>query len=305
MGKNATTPRDAREQSRPGADAFISLDGGADAQETPSASKGTEAPEGSSAPGAGAPLPGHAPSRAKVAGAAVGAVLCLALALVSLGFVYPAQDGSWSLAWLFQTTEEAADVSAQGSVAPTASEDDADDGPADDAAADDGSATAGEADAAASSATGADDGAASVGSQGAPSGGASDAGGSGSSSADASQDAGTSGGASSDAGEQQPATVTISVSVSSSEVGGPVSASGSFTFEEGATAYDALCALNLSVNAQSSAYGIYVTAIGGLAQFDHGSNSGWMYSVNGASPNTSASSYVLRDGDSVSWYYVV
>ena len=84
-----------------------------------------------------------------------------------------------------------------------------------------------------------------------------------------------------------------------------MASSGTFTFAKGATAYDALCALGLSVNAQNSAYGVYVSAIGGLAQFDHGSNSGWVFSVNGTSPNKSASAYVLSDGDVVSWYYVV
>lgn len=99
-------------------------------------------------------------------------------------------------------------------------------------------------------------------------------------------------------------TVTVSVSVASSAVGNPVSASGTYTFDKGATAYDALCALGLSVNASSTSMGVYVSAIGGLAEKEHGATSGWMYSVNGAAPNYSASGYKLQDGDSVSWYYV-
>lgn len=99
-------------------------------------------------------------------------------------------------------------------------------------------------------------------------------------------------------------TVTISVSVSSSAVGNPVSSSGTFTFNKGATAYDALCALGLSVNASSTSMGIYVAAIGGLAEKEHGSMSGWKYAVNGSEPNYSAGGYELQDGDSVSWYYV-
>lgn len=99
-------------------------------------------------------------------------------------------------------------------------------------------------------------------------------------------------------------TVTVSVSVSSSAVGSPVSASGTYTFDKGATAYDALCALGLSINASSTSMGVYVAAIGGLAEKEHGATSGWMYTVNGASPNYSASGYKLQDGDSVSWYYV-
>lgn len=94
------------------------------------------------------------------------------------------------------------------------------------------------------------------------------------------------------------------VSVSSSAVGNPVSGGGTFTFSQGATVYDALCACGLSMNASNTGYGIYVSAIGGLAEKEHGGHSGWMYSVNGAVPMTACSNYVLLNGDSVSWYYV-
>ncbi len=100
-------------------------------------------------------------------------------------------------------------------------------------------------------------------------------------------------------------TVTVSVSVSSSAADGRVSGSATPTFEKGATAYDALCATGLSVSSKSSQYGIYVSAIGGLAEFEYGGSSGWMYSVNGSAPNISCGKYVLKDGDRVSWYYVV
>ncbi len=96
----------------------------------------------------------------------------------------------------------------------------------------------------------------------------------------------------------------MTVSVTSSAVGNPVSSGGTFTFNEGATVYDALCALGLSVNAHGSSYGTYVAAIGGLAEKEHGSTSGWMYSVNGVTPNTACSNYVLSNGDTVVWYYV-
>lgn len=105
-------------------------------------------------------------------------------------------------------------------------------------------------------------------------------------------------------GSQQPGYVTVTVSVTSSAVGNPVSSSGTFTFNEGATVYDALCALGLSVNAHGSSFGTYVAAIGGLAEKEHGGTSGWMYSVNGATPDKACSNYVLSNGDSVVWYYV-
>ena len=96
----------------------------------------------------------------------------------------------------------------------------------------------------------------------------------------------------------------MSVSVSSSAADGRVSGSAHPTFKKGATAYDALCATGLSVSTKSSQYGLYVSAIGGLAEFEYGGKSGWMYSVNGNTPMTACSNYVLSDGDSVVWYYV-
>ncbi len=115
----------------------------------------------------------------------------------------------------------------------------------------------------------------------------------------------SSGGSSSSQGSTDSGTVTVSVSVSSSAADGRVSGNATPTFEKGATAYDALCATGLSVTSKNSQYGIYVSAIGGLAEKDFGGSSGWMYSVNGSAPNVSCGKYVLKDGDRVSWYYVV
>jgi len=54
----------------------------------------------------------------------------------------------------------------------------------------------------------------------------------------------------------------------------------------------------------SGKYGsIYVESIAGDGEFDHGSGSGWMYNVNGWYPNYGASSYTLRDGDTLQWRY--
>lgn len=129
--------------------------------------------------------------------------------------------------------------------------------------------------------------------------------GSSSSSSGTSSSSSSSAGGSSQPGTSAPAgTVTVYVSVSSSAVGNPVSGGGTFTFNQGATVYDALCACGLSMNASNTGYGIYVSAIGGLAEKEHGGHSGWMYSVNGAVPMTACSNYTLSDGDSVSWYYV-
>jgi len=50
----------------------------------------------------------------------------------------------------------------------------------------------------------------------------------------------------------------------------------------------------------------YVSEIAGLGEFDEGENSGWLYSVNGVTPpTTAASEYELEAGDAVVWYYTL
>lgn len=77
------------------------------------------------------------------------------------------------------------------------------------------------------------------------------------------------------------------------------------TLKNGQTVFDALeaaCDKNgVSLRYQSK---IYITEIGGLAEKDCGGASGWMYRVNGTNPRKAASKYVLKDGDTVEWYYV-
>lgn len=226
------------------------------------------------------------------------ALCCVVLIVVSLGFVHPSDDGSWSLSWLFQTTEAAEEPAFAGSGSAEAA-----DAPAADDASDaaDGSADASGQDADASadgSVSSSDTGAASS-SGGSSSSSSSSSGGGSSSSSGGSQ--GSSGGSQTPSDDRRD-TVTVTVTISSDVVGGSVSGGGTFTFEKGATAYDALCACGLSVNASDSAYGIYVSAIGGLAAEG---TQGWNYAVNGVTPGMSSSYYELSDGDTVDWFYVL
>ena len=149
-----------------------------------------------------------------------------------------------------------------------------------------------------------DSGSGSSSSSSAGSGSSSSSSGASSSSSGSSSSSSSAGGSSQPSASAPAGTVTVYVSVSSSAVGNPVSGGGTFTFNQGATVYDALCACGLSMNASNTGYGIYVSAIGGLAEKEHGGHSGWMYSVNGAVPMTACSNYVLSNGDSVYWYYV-
>ena len=251
---------------------------------------------------------------------------CTILIVVSLGFVHPSESGAWSVDWIFQsvTGESVVSKDDNGSGSSTASgEASSKDSKSSDAAKDeskgsndakddsesshkesdkssdskksDGQDSKRSGDKSAAQNTGAGD-------TSNVSGGASSGGGQSSDGASSSNG----GSASSDGqgGSQESNYVTVTVSVTSSAVGNPVSSGGTFTFNEGATVYDALCALGLSVNAHGSSYGTYVSAIGGLAEKQYGGTSGWMYSVNGTTPMTACSNYVLSNGDNVVWYYV-
>lgn len=251
---------------------------------------------------------------------------CTILIVVSLGFVYPSTSGVWSIDWIIQTVtgESVVTKDSKGSGSSAASgEASSKDSKSSDAAKDeskgsndakdDSGSSNKESDKSSDSKKSEDQDGKKSGDKSAAqntgagdtpnvSGGASSGGGQ--SSDGASSSNGGSAPSGGQGGSQESNYVTVTVSVTSSAVGNPVSSGGTFTFNEGATVYDALCALGLSVNAHGSSYGTYVSAIGGLAEKQYGGTSGWMYSVNGTTPMTACSNYVLSNGDSVVWYYV-
>ena len=258
----------------------------------------------------GAASAASAPRRKALAG--VLAAACIALIIVSLGFVHLSSSGAWSIDWIARAvTGEivvAKDASVSGSttvsgkVAPkdSKSSDNAKDGSKDSKKDSKEKKSEGKGGKKSGDKSGSQNSESTGGSNvsdDSSSGGGSTAGG-GSTSNGGGASAGSQG------GSQESGHVTVTVSVTSSAVGNPVSSGGTFTFNKGATPYDALCALGLSINAHGSSYGTYVAAIGGLAEKEHGGTSGWMYSVNGVTPNTACSNYVLSNGDNVVWYYV-
>ena len=260
---------------------------------------------------------------------------CVALIVISLGFVHPSESGAWSIDWIVQTVtgESIVAKDAKGSDLTAASGEASSKDSKSSNGANDESKGSAESDSKKESESsdkesnkGSDgkksedkdgkksgekssnkktDGNQSTSQNSTSSDGAGSTPGASSSSSGASSAPDSGNASTGDQGSsQQPSYVTVTVSVTSSAVGNPVSSGGTFTFNEGATVYDALCALGLSVNAHGSSYGTYVSAIGGLAEKQHGGTSGWMYSVNGTTPMTACSNYVLSDGDNVVWYYV-
>lgn len=97
-------------------------------------------------------------------------------------------------------------------------------------------------------------------------------------------------------------TVTFSVrGLNNSYIYGP----REVKLESGDTPYSLLIRmLPGQVEATGSGSSLYVKKIAGLAEFDHGPGSGWMYAVNGVYPSqTGAGTYLLRPGDVVEWRY--
>lgn len=263
-----------------------------------------------------------APRSRRCVVASVLSAACVVLIAVSLGFVFPSESGAWSLQWVVRvfsgesaaapksTTVRAEGASAQGaSHAKSAGSSQAGDNSSkrsDDASkSGSGSQQDSSKDAKQSANNSGKSGHDSSNKNGSSqqhqssSQGTSNQGG-----GNNAQSAATGGASGGGNAQQESNQVTVSVSVTSSAVGNPVSAGGTFTFNKGATVYDALCALGVSVNASGTSYGTYVSAIGGLAEKEHGAKSGWMYSVNGSTPMIACSGYKLSNGDKVVWYYV-
>lgn len=261
---------------------------------------------------------------------------CVALIVISLGFVHPSESGAWSIDWIVQTVtgESVVAKDAKGSDSTAASgkagskDSKSSNGANDESKGSDESDSKKESESSDKESNKGSDGKKSEDKDGKKSGekssnkktdgnqstsqnstssdGAGSTPGASSSSSGASSAPDSGNASTGDQGSSQQPSYTVTVSVTSSAVGNPVSSGGTFTFNEGATVYDALCALGLSVNAENSPlyHGVYVKAIGGLAEYEHGGTSGWCYSVNGSQPMTACSNYVLSNGDNVVWYYV-
>lgn len=88
---------------------------------------------------------------------------------------------------------------------------------------------------------------------------------------------------------------------------GIILSTSTIEFNKGESVYDVLkrscSAAGIPMSARNSSMGIYVEGINGLFEFDCGGTSGWMYSVNGTTPNHSCSEHTVKNGDNIVWYY--
>lgn len=80
-------------------------------------------------------------------------------------------------------------------------------------------------------------------------------------------------------------------------------------FSDGQTAWDAFLSAaqdaKLQYESEGTGESAYLTGIGNLYTGDAGDMSGWVFEVNGASPDVGCGQFTLEDGDEVVFRYVV
>lgn len=81
-----------------------------------------------------------------------------------------------------------------------------------------------------------------------------------------------------------------------------------FSFDDGCTVADALlfAAQQADVPVARSGVGaaVYITSINGLAAFDYGAQSGWVYYVNDVFADVGCGGRTVQNGDEILWKYV-
>lgn len=90
---------------------------------------------------------------------------------------------------------------------------------------------------------------------------------------------------------------------------GKILSASKIMFEEGETVFDVLkracdlTGIQLEYSYTPLYKSYYIEGINNLYEFDCGSQSGWMYKVNGWFPNYGCSSYNVKEGDTIVWCY--
>jgi len=102
-------------------------------------------------------------------------------------------------------------------------------------------------------------------------------------------------------------TNTFTIKVVGDAARGTILAKKTVTAAAGATVFDilqsALEEADIDFTYSSSSGTLYISSIGGLAEFANGPNSGWLYYVNGDKPSVSCGSYKPKTGDAIEFRY--
>lgn len=83
----------------------------------------------------------------------------------------------------------------------------------------------------------------------------------------------------------------------------------SVVLKNGQSVYDALKTAcidnNIKIKETSSKYSTYIIGFNEIDEKDCGSSSGWLYFVNGSSPNMSSKKYIVKNNDKIVFSYTV
>ena len=78
---------------------------------------------------------------------------------------------------------------------------------------------------------------------------------------------------------------------------------GSVTASKGTTVYQALVDTGLDLNVKDSSGSAYVDGISGVVASETGPNAGWLFTVNGQTPDKGADAVEIADGDEIIWTF--
>lgn len=114
----------------------------------------------------------------------------------------------------------------------------------------------------------------------------------------------------SSAAPSKPAAKYVTLTIDATKGGDGVVVSGKrVEIEAGETVYEVLkdyCGKNnILLSASKIGKGVYVSSIDGVAQFDNGPQSGWIYSVDGTFTQQDCNSYKLKGGETIKWVYTL
>ena len=80
------------------------------------------------------------------------------------------------------------------------------------------------------------------------------------------------------------------------------------SIHDGDTVFDVLKKVtyenDIQFEYEESLYGVYIKGLNYIYEDSCGTLGGWLYTVNGEEPQVGCDSFVLKDSDEVTWYYV-
>lgn len=106
---------------------------------------------------------------------------------------------------------------------------------------------------------------------------------------------------------KEPIVETIAISICITGLNKEVLAQDIVQIEKGSSAFDALAytcnKYNMAIQTSGFNKFVYVQAINGLKEKEHGAKSGWKYNINGEYVSSSSGAYILKENDVMEWYY--